>query len=167
MDQHRLGVRTRGLATHGSAAVGEAHDAGFLIEKSLSVDNVFVWARIFSYFTVPREYQHRVLFWGIFGALVLRGIFIFAGVALIERFSWIIFVFGAFLLFTARRWLLTTRPRSIQNEIPVLKLVQKVVPSTHEYHGQKMFVRIDASRLATTCSQSSSSIETTDVRLCR
>ena len=85
------------FAMHGAAAAGEYY-AGFLIEKSLSVDNVFVWALIFSYFMVPREFQHRVLFWGIFGALVLRAIFIFAGVALIQKFSWIIFIFGAFFL---------------------------------------------------------------------
>ena len=82
------------------AAAGE-YISGYLIEKSLSVDNVFVWALIFSYFKVPGKYQHRVLFWGIFGALVLRAIFIFAGVALIEQFDWILYLFGAFLLYTA------------------------------------------------------------------
>ena len=80
---------------------GGEYYAGFLIEKSLSIDNVFVWAVIFSFFAVPREYQFRVLFWGIFGALVLRAVFIFAGVALIERFEWVLYVFGAFLLYTA------------------------------------------------------------------
>ena len=77
--------------------------SGYLIEKSLSIDNVFVWALIMSYFVVPPKYQHRVLFWGIFGALVMRAIFIFAGVALIERFDWILYIFGAFLLYTAGR----------------------------------------------------------------
>ncbi|HET6664994.1 MAG TPA: hypothetical protein VFG94_12080, partial [Acidimicrobiales bacterium] len=86
----------------GGQAAGE-YLSGFLIEKSLSIDNVFVWAVIFSFFAVPREYQFRVLFWGIFGALVLRGIFIFAGVALIEKFDWILYVFGAFLIYTAWR----------------------------------------------------------------
>ena len=76
---------------------------GFVIEKSLSVDNVFVWAVIFTFFSVPGKYQHRVLFWGIFGALVLRAIFIFAGVALLERLSWLLFVFGGLLIFTAIR----------------------------------------------------------------
>src|SRR5215212_8376079 len=87
-------------AVYGGQATGEYY-AGFLIEKSLSVDNVFVWALIFSYFSVPGAYQHRTLFWGIFGALVLRAIFIFAGVALLENFDWILYVFGAFLLYTA------------------------------------------------------------------
>ena len=84
------------LVWQGGDAAGE-YLAGYLIEKSLSVDNVFVWAVIFSYFGVPPKYQFRVLFWGIFGALVLRAVFIFAGVALIERFDWILYVFGAFL----------------------------------------------------------------------
>ena len=88
------------LIWQGGQAGGEYY-AGFLIEKSLSIDNVFVWAVIFSFFGVPREYQFRVLFWGIFGALLLRGIFIFAGVELIERFEWILYLFGAFLIYTA------------------------------------------------------------------
>jgi hypothetical protein len=85
------------------AQAGGGYYAGFLVEKSLSVDNVFVWAVIFSFFSVPREYQFRVLFWGIFGALVLRAVFTFAGVSLIERFEWILCVFGAFLLYTGRQ----------------------------------------------------------------
>ncbi len=150
------------LANHGSAAAGEYY-AGFLIEKSLSVDNVFVWALIFSYFIVPRAYQHRVLFWGIFGALVLRAIFIFAGVALIERFSWIIFIFGGFLLFTAVR-LLTHHEAEVHPERnPVLRLVQRVVPSTTEYDGQRMFTRVDARRVATPLFAVLVLIETTDV----
>ena len=87
-------------AWFGGAAAGE-YLSGYLIEESLSIDNVFVWALILAYFLVPPKYQHRVLFWGIFGALVLRAIFIFAGVALIERFDWVLYVFGAFLLYTA------------------------------------------------------------------
>ncbi len=150
------------LAMHGSAAAGEYY-AGFLIEKSLSVDNVFVWALIFSYFMVPREFQHRVLFWGVFGALVLRAIFIFAGVALIERFSWIIFVFGGFLLFTAAR-LITHKDAEVHPEKnPVLKLVQKVVPSTPTYDGQRLFTRVDGHRLATPLFAVLVLIETTDV----
>ena len=97
------------LAWQGGHAAGEYY-AGFLIEKSLSVDNVFVWAVIFSFFAIPREFQFRVLFWGIFGALVLRAIFIFAGVSLIERFEWILYIFGVFLLYTAFRIATTTRP---------------------------------------------------------
>src|SRR5918994_1028386 len=89
----------------GGAATGE-YFSGYLIEKSLSVDNVFVWALLMAYFKVPQKYQHRVLFWGIFGALVMRAIFIFAGVALIERFDWVLYVFGGFLVFTAVRMIM-------------------------------------------------------------
>ncbi len=85
------------------AAAGGEYISGYLIEKSLSIDNVFVWALIMGHFLVPLKYQHRVLFWGIFGALLLRAIFIFAGVALIEKFDWILYVFGAFLLYTAAK----------------------------------------------------------------
>ncbi len=150
------------LTMHGSAAAGEYY-AGFLIEKSLSVDNVFVWALIFSYFMVPREYQHRVLFWGIFGALVLRAIFIFAGVALITRFSWIIFIFGGFLLFTAIRLIRHQEAEVHPERNPVLKLVQRVVPSTTGYDGQRMFTHVDARRLATPLFAVLILIETTDV----
>src|SRR6476661_845750 len=88
------------LALYGGQASGEYY-AGYLIEKSLSIDNVFVWALIFSYFAVPKMYQFRVLFWGIFGALVLRAIFIFAGVALIQAFEWVLVIFGLILLYSA------------------------------------------------------------------
>ena len=150
------------FAMHGAAAAGEYY-AGFLIEKSLSVDNVFVWALIFSYFMVPRQFQHRVLFWGIFGALVLRAIFIFAGVALIQRFSWIIFIFGAFLLFTAIRLIVHKDSEVHPERNPVLKLVQRVVPSTSDYAGQRLFTRIDGRRLATPLFAVLVLIETTDV----
>ena len=89
-------------AWFGVPAAGE-YISGYLIEESLSVDNVFVWALIMSYFLVPPKYQHRVLFWGIFGALILRATFIFAGVAIIQRFDWVLYIFGAFLLYTAGR----------------------------------------------------------------
>src|SRR4029453_2877449 len=99
-----IGVAFTGaiFAWHGGQAAGE-YMSGYLIEKSLSVDNVFVWALILSYFAVPRKYHHRLLFWGIFGGLVMRAIFIFAGVALIERLDWVLYVVGGFLLFTAIR----------------------------------------------------------------
>ena len=124
----------------GGLAAGE-YLAGYLIEKSLSVDNVFVWAVILNYFVVPLKYQFRVLFWGIFGALVLRAIFIFAGVALIDRFDWIVYVFGAFLLFTAFR-VAHHRASDIHPEHnPVLKLVRRLVPVSNDYDGQKMVTR--------------------------
>ncbi len=147
---------------HGGAAAGE-YLAGYLIEKSLSVDNVFVWAVIFSYFAVPGQYQFRVLFWGIFGALVLRAIFIFAGVALLEAFDWILYIFGAFLLFTAVKI-----ARDHGNEVhpeanPVLRFVRRIVPSTTEYDGQRLFTRRSGRLLATPLFAVLVLVETTDV----
>ena len=136
------------LAWQGGAAAGEYY-AGYLIEKSLSIDNVFVWALIMSYFAVPQAFQFRVLFWGIFGALVLRAIFIFAGVALIEKFSWIIYIFGAFLLYTAVKLLRPGHDEVHPEDNPILRLVNRLVPSTTEYDGQKLFTRVDGKRLAT------------------
>ncbi len=146
----------------GGQAAGE-YLAGYLIEKSLSVDNVFVWAVIFSYFAIPRKYQFRVLFWGIFGALVLRGLFIFAGVRLIEQFDWILYVFGAFLLFTAWRIYKHDETEVHPENNPVLKLVQKVVPSTPELDGQKLFTRKNGRLLATPLFAVLILVETTDV----
>ncbi len=146
----------------GGGAAGE-YLSGYLIEKSLSVDNVFVWAVIFSYFGVPREYQFRVLFWGIFGALVLRAIFIFAGVALIESFEWILYVFGAFLLYTAVKIARHGDAEVHPDRNPALKIVRKLVPSTNEYDGQKMFTRRSGVRLATPLFAVLILIETTDV----
>jgi tellurite resistance protein TerC len=133
---------------HGGQAAGE-YISGYLIEKSLSVDNVFVWALIMSYFAVPREFQFRVLFWGVFGALVLRFAFIFAGVALLERFEWMLLVFGAFLIYTAAR-LVRHRDEEVHPEHnPVLRMVRRVVPSSTRYDGQKLFTSENGKRLAT------------------
>jgi len=146
----------------GGLAAGE-YLAGYLIEKSLSVDNVFVWAVILNYFAVPLKYQFRVLFWGIFGALVLRAIFIFAGVALIDRFDWIIYVFGAFLLFTAFR-VAHHRAADIHPENnPVLKLVRRIVPVSDDYDGQNMFTRKSGQWMATPLFVVLVLVETTDV----
>ncbi len=149
-------------ATLGGTAAGQ-YITGYIIEKSLSVDNVFVWAVIFGYFSVPNKYQHRVLFWGIFGALVLRAIFIFAGVALLERLEWLLFVFGGFLLFTAVR-VYSHEPGDIHPERnPVLKLVRRFVPVSAGYDGQRLFTRIDGRRLATPLFVVLVLIEATDV----
>jgi TerC family integral membrane protein len=147
----------------GGQAAGEYY-AGFLIEKSLSIDNVFVWAVIFSFFAVPAAYQFRVLFWGIFGALVLRGIFIFAGVSLIERFDWVLYVFGAFLLYTAVR--IARHDESEQVDYSsnlVMRAVRRVVPTTDDYDGQKLFTRRNARRVATPLFAVLVLIEATDV----
>jgi tellurite resistance protein TerC len=146
----------------GAGAAGE-YLAGYLIEKSLSIDNVFVWAVIFQYFAVPAKYQFRVLFWGIFGALVLRAIFIFAGVALLERFEWILYIFGAFLLFTAVKIARSHGAEVHPEANPVLRVVRRVVPSTTEYDGQRLFTRRTGRRLATPLLAVLVLVETTDV----
>jgi tellurite resistance protein TerC len=146
----------------GSTAASQ-YLTGYVIEKSLSVDNVFVWAVIFSYFAIPNALQHRVLFWGIFGALILRGIFVFAGVALLERLSWLLFVFGGFLIVTAVR-VATHRPEDIHPENnPVLRLVRRVVPVSASFDGQRLFTTQDGRRLATPLFVALVLIEATDV----
>jgi tellurite resistance protein TerC len=137
--------------------------SGYLIEKSLSVDNVFVWAVIFSYFAVPPQYQFRVLFWGVFGALVMRAIFIFAGVALLEAFDWILYVFGAFLLFTGVKIARHSGSEVHPENNPVLKLVHRIMPTTSEYDGQKMFTMRNGKRLATPLFTVLVLVEATDV----
>ena len=115
---------------------------GYLIELALSVDNIFVFILIFSYFRVPAALQHRVLFWGIFGALVMRGAMIAAGWLMMERFHWIIYVFGAFLVFTGIR-MVTHDEVNIEPEAnPILRLIQRFVPVTRTYHGQHFFARV-------------------------
>jgi tellurite resistance protein TerC len=146
----------------GGQAAGE-YITGYLIEKSLSVDNVFIWAVLFSYFAVPREYQFRVLFWGIFGALAMRAVFIFAGVAVLERFEWVLYLFGAFLLITAVRIARHRETEVHPERNPVLRVLQRIVPSTNEYDGQKMFTRRTGRRLATPLFIVLVLVETTDV----
>ncbi len=147
---------------HGSQAGGE-YLAGYLIEKSLSVDNVFVWAVIFTYFGVPAQYQFRVLFWGIFGALVLRAIFIFAGVALIEQFDWILYVFGSFLIYTAWKIARHDEVEVHPEQNPVLKVARRLIRSTNDYDGQKIFTIQNGKRLATPLFAVLIMIEATDV----
>lgn len=116
--------------------------AGYMIEYALSVDNILVFVLIFTYFKIPQEYQHRVLFWGIIGALVLRGAMIAAGAALVTRFEWILYVFGAFLVFTGIRMALQKGDQLYDvDENPMLRLVRRFIPVTKEYHGQSFFVR--------------------------
>lgn len=146
----------------GSQAGGE-YLAGYLIEKSLSVDNVFVWAVIFSYFKVPAQFQFRVLFWGIFGALVLRAIFIFAGVALLNAFGWLLYVFGAFLLYTAYKIAFHADNEVHPEDNPILKLTQRMIPSTNRYDGQKLFTIENGKRLATPLFAVLVVVEATDV----
>ncbi|MBU2601549.1 MAG: TerC family protein [Actinobacteria bacterium] len=145
-----IGLLFTGLMVwwQGGQAGGE-YLAGYLIEKSLSVDNVFVWAVLFSYFAVPPQYQFRVLFWGVFGALVMRAGFIFAGVSLLNAFDWILYVFGAFLIFTAVKIARHSGTEVHPERNPVLRVVRRLIPTTNHYHGQKLFTR-EAGRLVAT-----------------
>ena len=120
--------------------------AGYVIEKSLSLDNVFVFAMIFGYFAVPARYQHRLLFWGVIGAIIFRAIFIVVGAALLESFHWLIYVLGILLLLTGWRMWRTRNQHAVDPERnPILRFVRRVVPMTPEYRGQSFVVR-DAGR---------------------
>lgn len=159
-----LGLAFTGViaVAFGGAAAGE-YVSGYLIEKSLSVDNVFVWALILSYFKIPTKYQHRVLFWGIFGALALRAIFIFAGVALIEKFDWILYVFGAFLMYTAVKLIVEAEEELDPASSRFMKLINRVVPTSPDFDGQKLFTRMNGVRVATPLFAVLVLIEFTDV----
>ena len=122
---------------------------GYLIEKSLSVDNIFVIALLFAYFKVPDQYQHRVLFWGILGALVMRAAFILAGAALLERFHWIIYLFGAFLVLTGIKMAFAPEHGLEPEKNPVVRLVRRLMPVTSDFRGSSFFVR-EGGRLAAT-----------------
>lgn len=136
---------------------------GYLIEKSLSVDNIFVFLLVFSYFKVPPEYQHKVLFWGIFGALVMRFFFIFVGVALLEQFDWIIYVFGAFLVFTGIKLALEKDKEVHPEKNPILKLTRKLIPITKRYYGSQFFIYRMGKLIATPLFVVLIVIETTDL----
>ncbi len=114
---------------------------GYVVEESLSVDNLFIFLLIFRYFRVPGEYQHKVLFWGIVGALVMRGVFIVAGVALIHRFHWIIYVFGTFLIYTGVQLLRSGETEIHPEQNPVLRAFRRWMPLTKDYEGGKFIVR--------------------------
>ena len=137
--------------------------AGYLIEKSLSVDNIFVFIMIFSYFAVPPMYQHRILFWGILGALIMRAIFIAAGAALLSAFHWIIYIFGGFLIITGIKMFFAGDEKIEPEKNPAVVLLRRWMPITNDYQGQRFFVRIDGRRWATPLFVVLLVIETTDV----
>jgi tellurite resistance protein TerC len=136
---------------------------GYLIEESLSVDNLFVFLLIFRYFKVPKLHQHKVLFWGIVGALVMRGIFIAAGVALINKFHFIIYIFGAFLIYTGYKLFRQEEMEIHPERNPVLKVFRKYMPVTKDYEGGKFFVQRDSRWFATPLAVVLVVVETTDV----
>jgi tellurite resistance protein TerC len=145
------------------ADLGQQYFAGYLIEKSLAVDNVFVWAIIFTYFAVPREYQHRVLFFGVLGALVFRGIFIAGGSVLIASFSWVLYIFAAFLLITGYRMIRQRNEHLDPEKSRALRLFRRYVPMTDTYHGQRFLVRRRGVLMATPLLAVLVLVEVTDV----
>lgn len=150
------------LAAWGGSAGGEWF-SGYLIEYSLSIDNVFVWAIILSHFKVPANYQHRVLFWGVFGALVMRAGFIFAGIALVNRFEITLVLFGVFLLYTSVKLVIGGDEEANPADSRFMRFVNRLVPSTNKLDGQKLFTRIDGKRLATPLFAVLVLVELTDV----
>jgi tellurite resistance protein TerC len=136
---------------------------GYLIEKSLSVDNIFVFVMVFSYFRVPALYQHKVLFWGILGALIMRAIFIFAGISLIQHFHWVIYIFGSLLILTGVKMAVQKDKEIHPEKNPVLKLFRKFMPVIHRYEGDKFFVKQNNRLFATPLFIVLLVVETTDL----
>lgn len=178
-DAHVIGVREAaiwsaiwvaiGLAVGGviwsayGSEFGLQYFAGYVIEKSLAVDNVFVWAVIFSYFAVPRQYQHRVLFYGVVGALVFRAIFIAAGSWLIASFAWILYIFGAFLILTGIKMLRQRNEHIDPGKSRTLRLFRRIIPTTDEYDGQKFLTRRNGVLMATPLLAVVVVVEVTDI----
>ena len=157
------GVDADGNTVNAGASAAGEYISGFLIEKSLSIDNVFVWAVIFSYFAVPDKYQFRTLFWGIFGALVLRAVFIFAGLSLIEAFAFTLVIFGLVLLYTAQKIAFHGETEVNPDKSLVLRAFRRVIPSTESYDGQHLFTKENGKRVATPLFAVLVMVETTDV----
>ena len=136
-------------STYSNSEAALAFFTGYLIEKSLSVDNIFVFVLIFTFFAVPAAYQHRVLFWGIIGALIIRGTLIAVGAVLLKEFHWIIYMFGAFLIFTGIRMAVHRHEEMHPEHNPVVKLLRKIMPVTENYEDDHFFIRRAGKIMAT------------------
>jgi tellurite resistance protein TerC len=136
---------------------------GYLLEKSLSADNIFVFAVLFNYFAVPAEYRHRVLFWGVVGAIVFRLTFILAGTALLKRFHWVVYVFGIIVIISGIKLLMRKEEKIVPERNPVLRLARRLLPITPTYHGQRFFVVHDGKVFATPLMLVLLVIESTDI----
>ncbi|MDD2858110.1 MAG: TerC/Alx family metal homeostasis membrane protein, partial [Candidatus Nanopelagicales bacterium] len=164
-DAHEIGLREAGTWTaiwvavgvgvgaaiwwHYGAEFGLQYFGGYLVEKSLAVDNVFVWALLLAHFAVPARYQHRVLFYGVIGALVFRAVFIAAGSVLIASASWVLYLFGVFLILTGVK-MITTREQHVDPERSwSLRIARRLIPVSDEYHGQRFWVRQGGVLMAT------------------
>ena len=145
------------------AELGQQYFSGFVIEKSLAVDNVFVWAIIFAAFSVPREYQHRVLFLGVLGALVFRGIFIALGYGLIQSFGWILYLFAAFLIWTGVQLMIKRNEHMDPTKSRFQKLFKKYIPTTDKFYGQRLLVRVGGVLVATPLMIVLALVEFTDI----
>jgi tellurite resistance protein TerC len=152
-----------GVYHYRGAQAGVEFLTGYLIELSLSLDNLFVFLLIFSFFRVPKHHQHSVLYWGILGALVMRAIMIMTGIALINKFHWIIYVFGAFLVFTGVKMFFTGDQEIHPEKNPIIRLAKKIFPVTHEFHEGNFFVRLKGRLTATPLFLVLLVIETTDL----
>jgi tellurite resistance protein TerC len=136
---------------------------GYVIEKALSVDNIFVFVILFASFAVPKIYQHRVLFWGVIGAIVMRAVFIGLGAALVARFHWIMYVFGAILIFTGIRLMVAGDAEPHPERNPIYRFARRFIPAVPEYHGKRFLTRIDGRWFATPLLLVLIAIEATDV----
>ena len=158
------GVFAAGVFWFGGPRLGMEFTTGYLIEKALSIDNIFVMVILFGAFGVPAHQQHRVLFWGIIGALVMRAIFIFAGTALIARFHWTVYVFGAFLVITGIRMLRSTGQQAHPEDSAAIRLTRRVLPVTTGQEGsERFFVRVDGRRMVTPLFLALVAVELTDL----
>lgn len=154
-------VQPESLYSNTDAAI--AFFAGYTVERALSIDNIFVFLVVFSYFRVPAPYQHRVLFLGIIGALVFRGLFIALGAALISNFLWTMVIFGGFLIFTGIRMFAIHGKEIDPENNPVIKWFRKVFPTTSEYHGVRFFIRRNGVLMATPLFVALLAVELTDI----
>jgi tellurite resistance protein TerC len=136
---------------------------GYLVEKALSIDNIFVFIMIFSYFQIPSKYQHKVLFWGILGALIMRVVFIFAGVALIEKFHFTIYIFGALLIYTGYKMFYHNNTKIEPDKNPVIRFFKKFMPVTPDLHKDNFFLKLNGKQFATPLFLVLLLIETTDL----
>jgi tellurite resistance protein TerC len=152
-----------GVYIWGSPKMGLEFLTGYIVEESLSVDNIFVFIVIFSYFKIPKEYEHKILFWGILGAIVFRLIFIGAGAALITKFEWILYIFGAFLIFTAIKLAVKKETEVHPEKNPVLKIARKIFPVSNTLDGSKFFTRQNGKKIATPLFLVLIMIESTDI----
>ncbi len=161
IDVPQLDGTTRPLV--GGLEAAKLFLTGYVVEKSLSMDNVFVIAMIFGYFATPAKYQHRVLFWGILGALVMRGGMIAVGAQLIHNFSWVIYIFGGFLIITAIKMAVVSSGKIDPEKNLLIRLVRRIMPVSPQYDGQKFFTRLDGHRAATPLFLALVMVEFTDV----